>query len=289
MRLLQSLVENRRKLVDQRTAVSNRLTDMLKLAFPQVLRWFDDIASPLVGDLIEQWPSLQDLQKVTPTRLEKFLRQHHCRGDDHIRERISQIRQAVPATHDPTVMEAAKYMMVCWVRQLAVLRGSVRELEKRIAELAQQQEDWPIFDSLPGAGQALAPRLMAALGTRRERFRSASELQCFSGIAPVKEASGNSQWVHLRWACPKFLRQTFHEWAACSLTQSAWAKAFYGELKARGKKHHVAVRALAFKWMRILYRCWQDRKPYSEELHLARLAKRRNTQVQKLVRAVQIS
>jgi hypothetical protein len=175
------------------------------------------------------------------------------------------------------------------VRQLAVLRDSVRDLEKRIAELAQQQEDWPIFDSLPGAGQALAPRLMAALGTRRERFCSASELQCFSGIAPVKEASGNTQWVHLRWACPKFLRQTFHEWAACSLTQSVWAKAYYDELKARGKKHQIAVRALAFKWMRILYRCWQDRKPYSEQLPLARLVKRRSAQIQGLARAVQIS
>jgi transposase len=289
MRLLQTLVENRRKLVDQRTAVSNRLTDMLKIVFPQVLRWFDDVASPLVDDLIEHWPSLQDLQKIKPARLEKFLRQHHCRGEDHIRERLSQIRQAIPATDDPTVMEAAKYMMVCWVRQLAVLRDSVRDLEKRIAELAQQQEDWPIFDSLPGAGQALAPRLMAALGTRRERFCSASELQCFSGIAPVKEASGNTQWVHLRWACPKFLRQTFHEWAACSLTQSVWAKAYYDELKARGKKHQIAVRALAFKWMRILYRCWQDRKPYSEQLPLARLVKRRSAQIQGLARAVQIS
>ncbi|MBV9222965.1 MAG: transposase [Acidobacteriaceae bacterium] len=47
-------------------------------------------------------------------------------------------------------------------------------------------------------------------------FQSANERQCFAGIAPVKEASGNSQWVHMRWACPKFMRQSFHEWAACS-------------------------------------------------------------------------
>jgi hypothetical protein len=47
---------------------------------------------------------------------------------------------------------------------------------------------------------------MAALGTRRERFESANELQCFAGIAPVKEASGNSVWIHFRRACPKFVR-----------------------------------------------------------------------------------
>src|SRR5215472_13280648 len=74
MRLLQNLVENRRKLVDERTALSNRLTDLLKLYFPQILGWFFDVTSVVVGDLLEQWPSLQDLQQAKPAKLEKFLR-----------------------------------------------------------------------------------------------------------------------------------------------------------------------------------------------------------------------
>jgi Transposase IS116/IS110/IS902 family len=126
---------------------------------------------------------------------------------------------------------------------------------------------------------------MVALGTQRDRYASAGNLQSFSGIAPVKEASGHTQWVHFRWACPKFLRQTFHEWAACSIAQCEWAKAYYEQQKARGKPHHVAVRALAFKWMRILYRCWKDRQPYREEIYLASLAKRRTAMVAALAKA----
>ena len=179
-------------------------------------------------------------------------------------------------------------MVAVWVKQIALLRESIRNLEQEAAQLARQQEDWAIFDSLPGAGDVLAPRLMAAMGTRRERFQSASELQCFSGIAPVREASGNSEWIHIRWACPKFLRQTFHEWAACSLPNCAWAKAFYDELRRKGRKHHVAVRALAFKWMRILYRCWVDRQPYCEETFLAGMAKRRNPSLKRLAASVQM-
>jgi hypothetical protein len=99
-------------------------------------------------------------------------------------------------------------------------------------------------------------------------------LQCFAGIAPVKEASGKSEWTHFRRACPKFLRQTFHEWAACSIPLCDWAGAYYDQLKARGKSHHMAVRALAFKWMRILYRCWKHREIYREDVYLASLAKR---------------
>ena len=88
-------------------------------------------------------------------------------------------------------------------------------------------------------------------------------------------------------ACPKFQRQTFHEWAACSLPHCGWAKAYYDELRGRGKKHHTAVRALAFKWMRILYRCWKDRRPYSEEVYLASLAKR-HVPMQRLLQSVQM-
>ena len=36
----------------------------------------------------------------------------------------------------------------------------------------------------------------------------------------------------------------------------------------------MAVRALAFKWIRILYRCWQTRTPYNETVYLNALAKR---------------
>ncbi len=44
--------------------------------------------------------------------------------------------------------------------------------------------------------------------------------------------------------------------------------------RAQGKEHHAAVRALACKWIRIIYRCWKDGKPYDEQLYLHALQKR---------------
>src|SRR5438552_8649707 len=134
--------------------------------------------------------------------------------------------------------------------------------------------DFFIFQSLPGAEAALAPRLLAALGSQRDRYASAEEVQKYSGIAPVTERSGKKKWVHFRWACPKFLRQSFHEWAEHSIAQSLWARAYYQQLRDRGKEHHAAVRALAFKSIRIVFRCWQDRTAYDENPYLAALAKR---------------
>lgn len=288
IRLLQIQVENRRKLVDERTALSNRLTDQLKFYYPQILGWFEDVTSKLTGDLLQRWPTLQALQKARPATLEQFFRQHNCRNEEKIRQRIEQIRSAVPATNDSVVIEAALPMVALWVKQIALLQESILNLEKQTLQLARQQQDWAIFDSLPGAGNVLAPRLMAALGTKRERFQSAGELQCFSGIAPVKEASGNSQWIHMRRACPKFLRQTFHEWAACSLPHCQWARNSYEELRRKNRKHHTAIRTVAFKWIRILYRCWVDRRPYHEDTYLSALAKRRLPSLERLAASVQM-
>jgi hypothetical protein len=120
----------------------------------------------------------------------------------------------------------------------------------------------------------LEPRLIAAVGTYRDRFDSANSMACFTGIAPVKESSGNSCWIHWRWSCPKFIRQTFHEWAGCSIRTCDWAREYYDKQRARGKGHHAAIRALAFKWIRIFFRCWHDRVAYSNQRHEAALQTR---------------
>jgi hypothetical protein len=83
---------------------------------------------------------------------------------------------------------------------------------------------------------------LAAFGSQRERYRDAGEVQTYSGIAPVMEKSGKKQWIHFRWACPKFLRQSFHEWAGHSIGYSVWARACYRQQRGKGVDHHGAVR-----------------------------------------------
>ena len=95
--------------------------------------------------------------------------------------------------------------------------------------------------------------------------RYANARGAYSGIAPVTERSGNKKWIHFRGACPKFLRQSFHEWAGHSVAHSPWARSYYQQQRERGKGHHAAVRGLAFKWIRIVFRCSKDRVAYDEE------------------------
>ena len=273
-RLLQILVETRRCIVNEKTRQKNRLTACLKLYFPQVLKWFDEVDSPLVGALLQRWGTLMELQRAHPGTLSRFFHEHNCRGEERLRERITAIQQAMPATEDPAMVEGVSRKARVLVAVIETLRNSIGEYDRRIAELVASHPEGSLFGSLPGAGPALVPRLIVAFGTRRERFEAASEVQNLSGISPVTEASGKAKLVHMRWACPKFLRQTFHEFAAHSLAQSAWAKAYYDLQRHNHKDHHAAVRSLAYKWIRIIYRCWKNRQPYDEQLHLRSLQHR---------------
>ncbi|MGO9257976.1 MAG: IS110 family transposase [Bryobacteraceae bacterium] len=264
-RSLQFLTPERRTLVDAHTATLQSLTHWLKQVFPQVVQWFDDLGAPLVADLLLRWPTLQELQKAKPKTLLQFFHQHNCRSAERTQERLEQIRQAVPATDDPALLQAGILSIQNAVRILASMRQGIADFDRQIAATYRDHPDRFITESLPGAGPALEPRLIAAAGSLRERFESAYNMECCFGIAPVTEGSGHSLWIHWRWACSKFVRQTFHEWAACSIRTCDWARVYYDRQRAHNKDHHAAVRALAFKWIRIFFRCWHDRVAYSDQ------------------------
>src|SRR6185369_3159739 len=185
---------------------------------------------------------------------------------DNVDRRLEEIRSALPATHDVAVACSCSAAVLALVRIVRTVRDAILSYDQQIETLARQHPDFAIIDSLPGAGPALVPRLIAALGTQRDRYQSASELQSYRGL-------------HRCWACPKFVRQTFHEWAAHSIGSSAWAKAYYEQQRANGKPRNTVVRALAFKWIRILFRCWKEHKPYSEEVYRQALARRQRCAV----------
>lgn len=268
-RTLQLLVEDRRQLVNERTRLSNRLVADLKSYYPQVLQWFEKPCAPVTLAFLERWPSLEELRKARPATLLQFLKQHQCRDQAKNQARIEEMRQAIAATHDGAVVTAGRAAVRAAVSLIGSLNQSIQEYDRNIDQLAKVHPDFAIFDSLPAAGAVFAPRLIAAFGTQRDRYRDAAELQQYSGIAPVTEASGNQRWVHWRWSCPKFLRQTFQEWTAQTIHHCAWAAAYYQVQRDKNKSHQAAVRSLAYKWIRIVFRCWKDHQPYDESRYEA--------------------
>ncbi len=265
MRALKRLVESRRRAVDLRTKLTQALIAALKEYYPQALRWAGaDLSAPLARAFLRRWPTLTAVQRARPRTLQHFYITHNCRHGARIAQHVAEIAQATPLTRDVAIIEPSVLLVTMLVGQLEALAKSVAHFNEEIDARFSAHADAELFRTLPGSGAALAPRLLAAFGRDRARFASATELQQLAGIAPVTVRSGNSWAVRWRWAAPTFLRQTFHEFARQSIRWSPWARAYFAQQRARGKMLHAALRALAFKWIRIIWRCWQDRTPYEE-------------------------
>ena len=274
MRTLAHLVEKRRRLVDDRRRFANRLISALKAYYPQAVEWFSHKETFVFCAFITRWPTLQQVKRARRITLERFFREHHVRRPHLTEARIQAIRTATVLTDDPAVIQPCTLEVLALARQLETTLELIRQFDQAIDQLVPKLPDYALFASLPGAGPVLTPRLLTAFGEDRDRFHSAAEVQQYCGIAPVTERSGKKSWVHWRWHCSTFVRQTFVEWAAKTVHRSFWAGAYYRQQRSKGAAHQMAVRALAFKWVRILYRCWKSRTPYNETLYLQALQRR---------------
>jgi len=277
MRTLTTLVEQRRCLVNDQIRITNRLRSALKQYYPQVLEWFEHIDTPLFCAFVKRWPTLTQAKRARSNTLRRFFHEHHMYREGVLENRRQAINSARPLTLDDAVIVPYRLQTLVLVEQLELMFRAIGQFDDEIEKLATEHPDYALFQSLPGAGPALAPRLLVAFGEQRERFKSAADMQKYSGIAPVTERSGKKHWVHWRLQCPTFMRQTFVEWAGQTINKSYWAGEYYQQQREKGSTYQAAVRSLAFKWIRIVYRCWQTGEAYDESRYLKTLERRGST------------
>jgi transposase len=272
-RRLAGLVENRRRLVDERTRLVNQMHATLKTYYPMAETLLEgQMNTAMAAAFLLRWPDLAALQTTRSAVIRSFFYKHNSRSARKTEERLAAIKQAKALTTDAAIIAPARELILAFAGMLRPLHQAIARLDQQSAQAMDEHPEAPIFRSFPGAGPALAPRLLVAFGTNRERFENATDVAQFYGIAPVVVQSGNSKQVHFRHRCPKFGRQTFHENAGCALKKEPWAKCYYDQQKERSHgKHHQACRALAFKLIRIYFACWKQRQTYRPEIYLKAL------------------
>jgi len=273
---LAGLVEARRGMVDHRTGVLNQLTSLLKTYYPQALQLLDDLNTELAVAFLDRWPDLLSLKKSKPASIKRFYYQYNVRSTELIDQRLALIAQAVALTTDEARVSVAVLQLRQLLDQVRVFHKHIPLLNAQIKAVFARHPNAALFRDLPGAGPQLAPRLCAAFGTLTSLYPDPASLQQYVGVAPVRQKSGNQLWIHWRWGAPTFLRQTFVEWAGQTVRYSAWARVYYERMLKLGKKHAVILRALAFKWIRVLWKCWQTQTPYDEARYLKQLLHRKS-------------
>jgi len=274
-RLLARLVEDRRKTVELRTRHIQALQASLKEYFPQALAILsNNVTSRLACDFLKKWPDFPAFQQARPSTVKRFLSGHNVRSPQVIEAALQLAEKSSALTTDPAIVQSGARLSQMHAEAIQTFNRHIQEYDRRIDQLFHAHDDAKIFTGLPGAGAALAPRLLVAFGSDRLRYESAENVQRFSGVAPVTKTSGKMRAVYARVACPKFLRQTFHEFVRQSLPNCQWARNYVDYHTGRGKKYHTVIRALAFKWIRILFRCWKARTAYDDAKYMEALQKR---------------
>lgn len=283
-RKLQTLVKLRRGVVDERTRLNNQLLEHLKSYQPEVLELLGEtIYSRLSINFLRRWPHFAAAQSASDAELLDFYRHHRCVRQTALDRRLKHVREACSLTSDPSILEPAALKLNLYLNQFEVLADALERMDQQIQACMCTHEDAPLFTALPGSGCVYAARLLSAFGSDREKWESADDLLNFSGIAPITKRSGKSKIVRRRIACPRFIKQSFHEYAAQSIRHCKWARAYYLRMKEKGKKHHHCVRALAYKWIRIMFACWKSRTAYDDSKYM-QVLERKNHQLYELAR-----
>lgn len=269
IRELSILLEDRDKLVEQKTRFSNQLTVTLKEYFPEALEAFGSITNKSALDFLSKFDTHQEVKSLSSQKLDNVLAECGFFRTDS-KERFHRAMSKRPSVISKAVIKTKVMLKNVLVGHLLLLISQIEEYDKQIQRLMDDTPDSNIFRSLPGADYILGARLLVLYSIRE--FTSSSEAQSFFGTCPYTSRSGNMTRVGFRKGCNHFGRNTFHQLAFCSLKSSQWAKKQHAKKRKEGKKVHHSLRCVANTWVKITYAMWISKTPYDESKHLASIA-----------------
>jgi transposase len=243
---LKALSRDLEALIQSQTRLVNQLTACLKAYYPVALEFFSKLNQPSTLAFLQAYPTLEAARGASVEELAAPLRQQRHPQPQRTATKIySQVRQP-QLQADPVTTRTKSRLMLVLAVQLALLVEQIKVYDQEIHRFFVLHPDNPLFCSLPGAGQRLAPRLLAEWGDDRERYVTASSVQALAGTSPVAYQSGSYRKAHKRYACVKPLRNALHQFAWQSSRKEPWAGEFYQRKRAEGKSHSMAVGSGSF-------------------------------------------
>jgi transposase len=269
---LKELTRDYARQVRQQTRLLNQLTVTLKEYYPRALEVCEELKSRWAQDFLRAYPTPAGLQTLTERRWGRWARTHRLNAERTagLWATIQRPQLAVP----PHVVRVKSRRLAVLLEQFVITAGAVETYRQAVEDFFASMPAAKWAASLPG-GQSgtTVPALWAELGDAPGRWQTAQHLQGHAGAVPVTERSGKAHVVKFRFACNTHLRAAVHQLAFLSLRYSEWARAYYDRCRARGHRHHHALRALAAKWLKIVFAMWTRQLPYDEQYHLASMAR----------------
>lgn len=264
---IRALTRDRDRLLETQQATESQLRAILAAYHPAPTKLFSSIDRQITLAFIQDYPTPQSASRLKATRVGGFCRRHNYSGRVAPEELASRLRENL-LSGAPGTVAGKSFSAQTFARLLALLNEQLAEFDEAIATAVAAHPDTGIFASFPGVGPVLTGTLLAEIGEDRARFPEPGVLLAESGLAPVTRASGRSNSVRFRYAANRRLREASMWWAFNSLKMAPWAsEAFQTARHERGQRYHRALRGIAARWMRVLWRCWTDGTTYDPAMH----------------------
>ena len=253
------------------TRLSNRLRAGLVRYYPAAAQVFSSLTTQIALHFVREFPTPQAAAALTFTQFQAFARAQGYTQPKELPACFARLQHPQP-TADPVTVAAYQGEAVRLATLLLSLVQAQTTEARELLTLFGQHPDYPIFHSLPGAGDYLGPALLVKFGDDRRRFPTPASVQALAGTCPVTDASGKRRIIKFRRACDHEFRHMTQQWAILSLATSAWARAYWEQVRPRCASQSHAYRCLANRWLAIAWKLWQSRQPYNEDYHLQQRA-----------------
>jgi transposase len=273
---IQLTSRQRQKLVVERTRLKNQLTACLKTYYPVALNLFSGLDCAIAWSFLQAYPNAQAASAASLADLQAFFAQLGYSCPRKIPEIYAQLQAPAIPVADWQVRASQHYMLLL-VELLATIVSQIQAYERKLSDLLDQHEDAFIFRSLPNTGDVTAAWLLGEIGDCRAKFEASSGMQALAGTCPVTVQSNKRRLIKFRVGCCKSFRNAMQQFARLSTRGqhgSSWANGYLSDQLARGHSVSRGTRALANRWLAIIFRLWQDRVVYDERIHLRNRAQR---------------
>lgn len=254
IRELRDLTRHRRRLVQEKSSVVNRIHKTLQDANVKLSSVITDIMGKSGQEMLVQLIQGEvDAAKIA-----------EC-----ARGRMKSKKEELVFALEGKVTAHHRFMFSKHLKQIRFLEELIEEFDQQVeAHVKSQGEDFftliPLLATIPGVDTRTAEEVLAEIGADMNQFPNEDHLSSWAGVCPGNNETAGKRKSGKTTKGSHWLRATLGEiaWAA-SRTKRTYLSIHYKRI-ARRRNKKKAIVALGHKMLVIMYHMIKNRLPYKE-------------------------
>lgn len=261
---LSILVRYYGNMVQEQTRIKNRLHNLLFQEYPFYLEMFKNPFSKTAISFWQRFPSLERLKIASVEEISLLIKNssHNRLGRESL-ENILNLR-GKEIEMEGEILKAVRLRVIKeLLEQLEYHQERIKRNTKEL-ELLVKQAGGEYLLSLDGVDYITAAKLMAFVEDIG-KFKNASKLARYAGIAPVEKSSGKRN-RHVRDVHGnRKLNEVFYGIALTQLRENTIAKNYYEKKIGEGKSKKEAMICLMRRLVDIVYAMMKNQSVYDKD------------------------